>query len=102
VLVGATMPAALVEIGFISNPEEETKLQSDEFQAQMVDAITRAVQRYKTDYETRIGIIQPAAPAAAPAAATSTAPPAAAPATPQKPAPAPATPPATTQTRTER
>ena len=78
VLVGATMPAALVEVGFITNPEEEAKLQSAAFQTLLVDAITRAVQRYKTDYETRIGLIQPAAPqpaAPAPAApATATAP----------------------------
>lgn len=74
VLVGATMPAALVEVGFISNPEEEAKLQSDEFQNMMVDALTRAVQRYKTDYETRIGAIRPAAASPAPAAATTTAP----------------------------
>ncbi|HYC57972.1 MAG TPA: N-acetylmuramoyl-L-alanine amidase [Thermoanaerobaculia bacterium] len=72
VLVGATMPAALVEVGFISNPEEETKLKSDEFQTMMVDALTRAVQKYKTDYETRIGLIQPAAPAPATATAPAT------------------------------
>jgi len=64
VLVGATMPAALVEVGFISNPEEEAKLQSEEFQNRMVAALTRAVERYKTDYETRIGLTQPSAPAA--------------------------------------
>jgi N-acetylmuramoyl-L-alanine amidase len=94
VLVGATMPAALVEVGFISNPEEEGKLKSEEFQNLMVDALTRAVQRYKTDYETRIGVIQPAA-APAPAATTT------APATSTAPATttAPATP---QQTRTER
>lgn len=75
VLVGATMPAALVEVGFISNPAEEKKLTSDDYQGLLVDALTRAVQRYKTDYETRIGIVQPAAPAPAPAApATATAP----------------------------
>ena len=78
VLVGATMPAALVEVGFITNAEEEAKLQSAEFQALMVEAIARAVTRYKTDYETRIGLIQPAAPAPAlaapaPAAGTTTA-----------------------------
>lgn len=88
VLIGATMPAALVEVGFISNEEEEKKLQSDQFQSVMVDAITRAVVRYKTDYETRIGLIQPAAPAPA----TTTAPPAptttAVPATTTAPAPA--------------
>lgn len=82
VLVGATMPAALVEVGFISNPEEEAKLQTGAFQDLMVEAMTRAVQRYKTDYETRIGLIQPAPPAAAPA--TATAPPAKQP-TPVKP-----------------
>ncbi len=73
VLVGATMPAALVEVGFISNPEEAAKLQSDEFQTLMVDALTRAVQKYKTNYETRIGLIQPPAPAPP---ATATTPPA--------------------------
>lgn len=92
VLVGATMPAALVEVGFISNPEEEAKLKSDEFQNLMVEALTRAVQRYKTNYETRIGLVQPAAPAPAPAA-TGTAP---------APSPAPATTtPAAPVTRTE-
>src|SRR5688572_1871107 len=79
VLVGATMPAALVEVGFITNAEEEAKLQSAEFQTLMVEAITRAVRRYKTDYETRIGLIQPAPPVTAPVpapapAATATAP----------------------------
>lgn len=73
VLVGATMPAALVEVGFISNAEEEKKLLSAEFQSLMVDAIARAVQRYKTDYETRIGLIRPAPPTPQPAA-TATAP----------------------------
>jgi N-acetylmuramoyl-L-alanine amidase len=63
VLVGATMPAALVEVGFISNPEEEVKLQTDAFQTLMVEALTRAVQKYKSEYETRIGLIQPPKPA---------------------------------------
>lgn len=61
VLVGATMPAALVEVGFITNPDEETKLKSDDFQKQVVDALTTAIQRYKTDYESRIGLLQPSA-----------------------------------------
>jgi N-acetylmuramoyl-L-alanine amidase len=82
VLVGATMPAALVEVGFISNPEEEAKLQTPEFQSLLVDALTRAVQRYKAEYETRIGLTPAPAPAAAapaakpapPAATTTTAP----------------------------
>ncbi len=60
VLVGATMPAALVEVGFITNPDEEAKLKSGAFQDTMVDALVRAIQRYKIDYETRIGLVQPA------------------------------------------
>src|SRR5437763_10342453 len=73
VLVGATMPAALVEIAFITNPEEEAKLQKDDFQNLVVDAITRAVERYKTDYETRIGLIHPPPPPTPPAATTTAA-----------------------------
>ncbi|MEO8036193.1 MAG: N-acetylmuramoyl-L-alanine amidase, partial [Acidobacteriota bacterium] len=74
VLVGATMPAALVEVAFISNPDEEAKLKKEEFQTAVVDAITRAVQRYKTEYETRIGVIRPpATPAAQTPPSTTTA-----------------------------
>ena len=78
VLVGATMPAALVEVAFITNPDEESKIKSDVFQKTVVDALTTAVERYKVDYETRIGIAQPPPPAAptttapAPAAPTTT------------------------------
>ena len=61
VLVGATMPAALIEVAFITNPEEEAKLKTAEFQKLVVDALTTAVERYKTDYETRIGVIRPPA-----------------------------------------
>ncbi len=91
VLVGATMPAALVEVGFISNAEEEEKLQSGEFQAHIVDALTRAVTRYKTDYETRIGIAPPPTPATPTTTTTTTA----------APQPAPKPVPSTPQTRTE-
>ncbi|MBK5260305.1 MAG: N-acetylmuramoyl-L-alanine amidase [Thermoanaerobaculia bacterium] len=61
VLVGATMPAALVEVGFISNPDEEAKLQTDGFQNSMVEALVRAVERYKGEYETRAGLLSPPA-----------------------------------------
>lgn len=43
VLVGATMPAVLIETAFISNPEEEKKLSSPEFQQSVADAIAKAV-----------------------------------------------------------
>jgi len=68
VLVGATMPAALVEVGFISNPEEEARLQSEDFQNLVVASLERAVERYKSDYESRIGLAAPAAAAVPPTA----------------------------------
>jgi N-acetylmuramoyl-L-alanine amidase len=67
VLVGATMPAALVEVAFISNPDEEAKLKSDDFVNSVVTALTTAVQRYKTDYEARIGVAAPSPLTPAPA-----------------------------------
>jgi N-acetylmuramoyl-L-alanine amidase len=46
VLVGATMPAVLVEVAFISNAEEEKKLRSPEFQQAVAEAVARAVARF--------------------------------------------------------
>ncbi len=46
VLMGARMPAALVEIGYISNPEQEVKLNKDSHQEQIAKALYRAVQSY--------------------------------------------------------
>jgi N-acetylmuramoyl-L-alanine amidase len=37
------MPAILVEAGFISNPDEETRLKDDVYKDKIVDAIARAV-----------------------------------------------------------
>ncbi|MEO8215702.1 MAG: N-acetylmuramoyl-L-alanine amidase [Acidobacteriota bacterium] len=65
VLVGATMPAALVEVGFISNPDEEKKLTDGAFQDTLVAALTKGIARYKSEYEVRIGVAPPAAPPAA-------------------------------------
>jgi len=47
VLMGAAMPAVLVELGFISNPEEEKRLLTAEYRQQLVDALVRAVSRYQ-------------------------------------------------------
>jgi N-acetylmuramoyl-L-alanine amidase len=46
VLMGARMPAALVEIGYISNPEQEVKLNRDSHQGQIAKALYRAVESY--------------------------------------------------------
>jgi N-acetylmuramoyl-L-alanine amidase len=46
VLVGASMPAVLVETAFISNAEEEKKLGSPAFQQSVADAVARAISRF--------------------------------------------------------
>ena len=51
VLVGAAMPAVLVECGFLSNPEEEAKLLDPAYRAQLVEALVRAVLRYRAQKE---------------------------------------------------
>jgi N-acetylmuramoyl-L-alanine amidase len=46
VLRGASMPAVLVEVAFISNPKEETKLKDRAFRSKVAEAITLGVRRY--------------------------------------------------------
>ena len=51
VLVYTTMPSILVELGFISNPEEEKFLLSEEGQNYLASAIYRAFRDYKNSIE---------------------------------------------------
>ncbi|HEV7785807.1 MAG TPA: N-acetylmuramoyl-L-alanine amidase [Thermoanaerobaculia bacterium] len=76
VLMGATMPAVLVELGFISNPDEEKKLKDVVYREQLVDALSRAVAHYKALVENRPEIPTATPPAAgtAPQATPSPAP----------------------------
>lgn len=46
VLKAPDIPSILVETGFISNPEEENKLQDDDYQAKLADALLAGIQRY--------------------------------------------------------
>jgi N-acetylmuramoyl-L-alanine amidase len=46
VLMGARMPAVLVEIGFISNPEQEIRLNRQSHQEQIATALYRAIENY--------------------------------------------------------
>lgn len=50
VLYHASMPAVLVETGFISNPSEARYLTSDRGQTYTASAIFRAIRNYKEDY----------------------------------------------------
>jgi N-acetylmuramoyl-L-alanine amidase len=47
VLVGANMPAILVEMGFISNPAQETQLSSDAYQNEIVQAMVEAIIQFR-------------------------------------------------------
>lgn len=74
VLHATAMPSVLVELGFISNPEEEDYLNSANGQNEMAQCIYRAVKRYKDELEkvynsahSATGNTVPAAPPAAPA-----------------------------------
>jgi len=46
VLKAPDIPSILVETGFISNPEEESKLQDDDYQSDLADALLQGIQRY--------------------------------------------------------
>ncbi len=50
VLVGAAMPAVLVEVAFISNAEEEKKLVSEAFQTKVALALLRGIARYASQH----------------------------------------------------
>jgi len=52
VLMGAQMPAILIEMGYISNPTEAQRLKSDQFLGRMADGITQSVLAYKQKLET--------------------------------------------------
>jgi N-acetylmuramoyl-L-alanine amidase len=46
VLKAPDIPSVLVETAFISNPDEEAKLRSDQYQVQLADALMRGITRY--------------------------------------------------------
>jgi N-acetylmuramoyl-L-alanine amidase len=52
VLLGANMPSVLVEVAFISNKMEESRLNNDKYQDHAATAIVRAVRNYAHDSRT--------------------------------------------------
>ena len=46
VLRGAAMPAALVEVAFISNPKEESKLKDEAFRQKAAEAMARGIRLF--------------------------------------------------------
>jgi N-acetylmuramoyl-L-alanine amidase len=51
VLVGASMPNVLVELGYLSNKKEEQLLRSQDGQQKIADAIFQGIKDYKLQYE---------------------------------------------------
>ena len=51
VLIGASMPNALVEVGFLSNPYEEKKLKQDGHKQKIAEAIFQAIKNFKYSKE---------------------------------------------------
>ncbi|MGA2041387.1 MAG: N-acetylmuramoyl-L-alanine amidase [Bryobacteraceae bacterium] len=46
VLIGATMPSVLAEIGFLSNPKEEALLRRPDYRQKVAEALVRGVEHY--------------------------------------------------------
>ena len=56
VLMGVRMPATLVEIGFLSNPQDEHALRTVERRDGIAEALTRAVIVFGDGYDRRHGV----------------------------------------------
>lgn len=53
VLVGANMPAVLIEMGYLSNPDDEKRLVGGAFQGEIVEALFASIVRFRTYRETQ-------------------------------------------------
>ena len=51
VLVGASMPNVLIEVGFLTNPDEEKKLRTPEYRQKIADAVYKAIIEFKKSRE---------------------------------------------------
>ena len=57
VLIGAAMPSALVEVAFITNSDEEHKLEQEAYRQQIAQALLAGIAKFKARYEKRVGVI---------------------------------------------
>lgn len=46
VLIGASMPSVLAEIGFVSNPKDEALMKKPEYRQRLAEALYRGIERY--------------------------------------------------------
>jgi N-acetylmuramoyl-L-alanine amidase len=61
VLGGAAMPAVLVEIGFVTNPQEEKRLKESKYRDEIARAIYAGLAEYKKKYDARAVEVAPSA-----------------------------------------
>ncbi len=54
VLVGASMPSVLIEMAYLSNPQDEKYLRSETKQWEIARTIFNAIKRFKDEYEASI------------------------------------------------
>src|SRR5690606_7632643 len=64
VLVGANMPAVLVELGYLTNAQQERQLASADFQGRAAQALASAIARYFAGRPSEAPPVASAAPAA--------------------------------------
>jgi N-acetylmuramoyl-L-alanine amidase len=57
VLMGAAMPAVLVEVAFINNPEGERSLGDESYRQSVCEALFRAVSEFKGYFEKEMGML---------------------------------------------
>jgi N-acetylmuramoyl-L-alanine amidase len=53
VLIGVNAPAVLVEVAFITNPEEERRLNSEEFRREVADTLAKSIETF---FRTAAGV----------------------------------------------
>ena len=56
VLWGASMPAILVELGFVTNRRDAAFLESEQGQVYLASAIFRAIRDFKATYEKELEV----------------------------------------------
>ncbi len=57
VLIGAAMPSVLVEVAFITNPDEEYKLEQEAYRQQIAQALLAGIAKFKARYEKRVELM---------------------------------------------
>jgi N-acetylmuramoyl-L-alanine amidase len=57
VLGGAAMPAVLVEIGFLTNPQEEQRLRDEGYRDRIARALVAGLAAYKRHYDQKSGVL---------------------------------------------